>query len=49
MDKKTCKHCGYTWLPRIDAEPVQCPKCKSPRWNEPRRAAGRPKNQEVAK
>ena len=48
--KKTCLHCGYTWTPRIETEPKACPKCKSPRWNEEKRRAGRPKqNQEAGK
>lgn len=35
-----CRHCGHGWTPR---KPViyQCPKCKSPRWNEPKLAVGR--------
>lgn len=35
-----CLRCGYQWVPRIfkeDAEPIICPKCKSPYWNKPRR------------
>ena len=48
--KKTCLHCGYQWTPRIETEPKACPKCKSPRWNEEKRRAGRPKqNQEAGK
>ena len=48
--KKTCKHCGYAWTPRIETEPKACPKCKSPRWNEEKRRGGRPKqNQEAGK
>lgn len=43
MNKKTCKHCGYTWQPRIETEPKSCPYCKSPRWNEEKRKGGRPK------
>lgn len=45
MNKKTCKHCGYTWTPRIETEPKACPRCKSQRWNEPLRNPGRPKGQ----
>lgn len=31
----TCERCGHSWTPR---RPViyQCPKCKNPRWNEPK-------------
>jgi len=33
----TCKRCGYSWVPRV---PVvrQCSRCKSLKWNEPRKA-----------
>ena len=41
--KKTCLHCGYTWTPRIETEPKACPRCKSPRWDEPPRKSGRPR------
>jgi primosomal protein N' len=44
MNKKTCLHCGYTWQPRIETEPKACPRCKSQRWAEEPRKAGRPKN-----
>jgi ribosomal protein L37E len=43
MDKKTCLHCGYQWIPRIETQPKACPRCKSPRWAEEPRKAGRPK------
>ena len=33
-----CKRCGKTWIPR-QTDVVMCPKCKSPRWNQPRRVA----------
>lgn len=29
-----CKRCGHAWAPRI-ADPVRCPKCQSPRFQEP--------------
>src|SRR6478752_454589 len=32
-----CERCGHEWVPRNDAEPRVCPKCKSPYWNRPRR------------
>ena len=32
--KVKCKLCGHEWTTRIDAEPCQCPKCKSPYWNK---------------
>jgi hypothetical protein len=43
--KKTCKHCGYTWQPRIETEPKACPRCKSQRWAEEPRKAGRPRGE----
>jgi hypothetical protein len=47
MDKKYCKHCGYSWTPRIETEPKACPQCKSPRWSEELRKAGRPKSKKI--
>ena len=32
----TCLRCGNTWQNRIP-KPKQCPKCKSPYWNKPKR------------
>jgi hypothetical protein len=33
-----CERCGNEWIPRdIDQEPRNCPKCKSPYWNRPRK------------
>jgi len=30
--------CGHEWLPRKKSErPAVCPKCKSPRWDRPRK------------
>jgi hypothetical protein len=31
-----CKRCGNKWEPRIKKSPKQCPKCKSPNWNQKR-------------
>lgn len=31
-----CLRCGHEWTPR-KPEVIVCPKCKSPRWNKPRR------------
>jgi hypothetical protein len=31
--QKECRRCGYTWESRAEV-PVQCPRCKSPKWNE---------------
>lgn len=36
MSMITCLRCRYRWVPRVE-EPRQCPACKSPRWNEPKR------------
>ncbi len=33
LDEKTCRRCGYVWLSRI-REPRQCPRCKSPAWDQ---------------
>lgn len=38
---ETCLRCNHIWLPReATGRPVICPKCKSPRWNEPPKAKG---------
>ena len=30
--------CGHEWLPRAKGErPAVCPRCKSPRWDKPKR------------
>lgn len=35
--------CGHEWLPRVRDDtgaierPAVCPKCKSPRWDKPKR------------
>jgi hypothetical protein len=35
-----CERCGYEWVPRdIEQEPKNCPRCKSPYWNRPRKNA----------
>ena len=33
-----CERCENEWIPRhIEQEPRNCPRCKSPYWNKPRR------------
>lgn len=32
-----CERCGHEWIKRGKLEPVQCPKCKSARFNEPKK------------
>ena len=32
MIRYKCNRCGHHWIPRKDAVPVICPKCKSPYW-----------------
>lgn len=35
-----CERCGGVWVPRdINEPPRNCPKCKSPYWDRPRRDA----------
>ena len=31
---KLCQRCGWEWMPRITRRPAQCPRCKSPKWDE---------------
>jgi DNA-directed RNA polymerase subunit RPC12/RpoP len=35
-----CERCGHEWIPRSehDGEPLLCPKCKSRRWDTPRKS-----------
>ncbi len=32
--KLICKLCGYSWSPKFERMPVQCPQCKRYRWNK---------------
>ncbi len=34
-----CLRCNHSWIKRVE-KPVLCPKCKSPKWNEPRKERG---------
>lgn len=35
-----CERCTHEWVPKdANHEPSVCPKCKSPYWNRPRKAA----------
>jgi hypothetical protein len=34
-----CDQCGHEWIPRnVQKQPSICPICKSPNWNQPRKA-----------
>ncbi|CAM5998723.1 unnamed protein product [Sphagnum balticum] len=37
MEKRICLRCGHSWYPRKEGVSVQCPKCRSPYWNIPRK------------
>lgn len=41
-----CQRCGHVWIPRIE-DVVQCPKCKSPRWNQKGPTRPEAKNERV--
>ena len=28
-----CERCGHTWKQRGVMSPLQCPRCKNPKWN----------------
>ncbi len=30
-----CTRCEHVWVPREDAKPLVCPRCKSPYWDKP--------------
>lgn len=34
--------CGHEWLPRDGVRPLVCPKCKSPRWDKPKKFERKP-------
>ena len=36
LDGHRCLHCGHEWVPRIK-DVRQCPKCKTARWDRPKR------------
>jgi predicted Zn-ribbon and HTH transcriptional regulator len=35
LPREHCRKCGYQWVPRVE-NPVQCPRCQSPRFREPK-------------
>lgn len=35
LNRHRCIRCKHSWLPRIEARPVECPKCKSRNWDVP--------------
>ena len=35
-DKLRCERCKAEWIKRTKGEPVQCPRCKSLKWKEPK-------------
>ena len=37
VDGWRCSRCGHEWVPRNEAPPRVCPKCKSPYWDRERR------------
>ena len=37
-----CKRCNHKWAKRTHGKPVQCPACKSPRWNVNRKPKEKP-------
>ncbi len=44
-----CTRCSHTWLPRGDVLPKVCPFCKSPYWNNPRKAKHKNNKKETIK
>jgi predicted Zn-ribbon and HTH transcriptional regulator len=37
VDGWRCERCEHEWVPRTDAKPKVCPRCKSPYWDRPRK------------
>jgi hypothetical protein len=42
-----CERCGHEWPPKGESEPKNCPKCKSPYWNTPRKISKKAANGKV--
>lgn len=38
IDKFLCQRCGHTWIPRDERNVRICPKCKSARFDEPKKS-----------
>ncbi len=36
-----CERCEHEWIPNGEKEPLVCPKCHSPYWNQPRKTTAR--------
>ena len=37
IDGYKCERCQHEWVKRGDKEPIVCPACKSPYWNQPKK------------
>ncbi len=37
IEGRRCLQCEYKWVPRGEGRPALCPKCKSLRWDKPKR------------
>lgn len=37
MEKRICLRCDHGWYPRKEGASVQCPRCRSPYWNIPKK------------
>lgn len=37
METHKCLKCGHEWHPRSEKKPVQCPYCKNPKWDIPKK------------
>jgi predicted Zn-ribbon and HTH transcriptional regulator len=37
MANKVCKRCGHKWQKRTAGKPVQCPNCRSVKWDVARK------------
>lgn len=35
-DGAKCFRCGWEWVLRKCGRPLQCPRCKNPKWDEPK-------------
>jgi predicted Zn-ribbon and HTH transcriptional regulator len=42
-----CLKCGHTWHPRTNELPGVCPRCKSPKWQEPNKRKKNSQNESI--
>jgi len=49
LPEMVCQKCQHTWTPRKPQRPEVCPRCKNPRWWEPRQRQRKKKSEGTGK